>query len=83
MEMLLDSSIISIWNILLTIVLAIVGWTAKEKSDEIQRLSILLNKTREEIAGNNVTQAEVDKIMEHIDARFNKLEDKINQLIAR
>jgi archaellum component FlaC len=83
MEMLMDSSIISVWNILLTIVLAIVGWTAKEKSDEIQRLSILLNKTREEIAGNNVTQAEVDKIMEHIDARFNKLEDKINQLIAR
>jgi archaellum component FlaC len=79
----MDSSIISVWNILLTIVLAIVGWTAKEKSDEIQRLSILLNKTREEIAGNNVTQAEVDKIMEHIDARFNKLEDKINQLIAR
>jgi archaellum component FlaC len=83
MEMLMDSSIISVWNILLTIVLAIVGWTAKEKSDEIQRLSILLNKTREEIAGNNVTQAEIDKIMEHIDARFNKLEDKINQLIAR
>ena len=83
MEMLMDSSIISVWNILLTIVLAIVGWTAKEKSDEIQRLSILLNRTREEIAGNNVTQAEVDKIMEHIDARFNKLEDKINQLIAR
>ena len=79
----MDSSIISVWNILLTIVLAIVGWTAKEKSDEIQRLSILLNKTREEIAGNNVTQAEIDKIMEHIDARFNKLEDKINQLIAR
>ena len=83
MEMLMENSIISVWNILLTIVLAIVGWTAKEKSDEIQRLSILLNKTREEIAGNNVTQAEVDKIMEHIDARFNKLEDKINQLIAR
>jgi len=68
---------------LLTVVIAIVGWTAKEKSDEIQRLSILLNRTREEIAGNNVTQAEIDKIMEHIDARFNKLEDKINQLIAK
>ena len=83
MEMLMESSIISIWNILLTIILAIVGWTAKEKSNEIQRISILLNRTREEIAGNNVTQAEVDKIMEHIDARFNRLEDKINQLIAK
>ena len=79
----MESSIISIWNILLTIILAIVGWTAKEKSNEIQRISILLNRTREEIAGNNVTQAEVDKIMEHIDARFNRLEDKINQLIAK
>jgi hypothetical protein len=83
MEMLIESSIISVWNILLTIILAIVGWTAKEKSNEIQRISILLNRTREEIAGNNVTQAEVDKIMEHIDARFNRLEDKINQLIAK
>ena len=79
----MEASMMSVWNILLTIVLAIVGWTAKEKSDEIQRLSILLNRTREEIAGNNVTQAEIDKIMEHIDARFNKLEDKINQLIAK
>ena len=83
MEMLMDNSFISVWNVLLTIVLAVVGWTAKEKSDEIQRLNILINRTREEIAGNNVTQAEIDKIMEHIDARFNKLEDKINQLIAR
>jgi len=83
MEMLMESSIISVWNILLTIILAIIGWTAKEKSNEIQRISILLNRTREEIAGNNVTQAEVDKIMEHIDARFNRLEDKINQLIAK
>jgi hypothetical protein len=79
----MEASLISIWNVLLTVILAIVGWTAKEKSDEIQRLSILLNRTREEIAGNNVTQAEIDKIMEHIDARFNKLEDKINQLIAK
>lgn len=79
----MDNSILQIWNVLLSIILAIVGWTAKEKSDEIQRLSILLNRTREEIAGNNVTQAEIDKIMEHIDAKFNKLEDKIDQLIAR
>ena len=83
MEMLMENSILQIWNVLLSIILAIVGWTAKEKSNEIQRLSILLNRTREEIAGNNVTQAEIDKIMEHIDAKFNKLEDKIDQLIAR
>jgi hypothetical protein len=41
----------------------------------------LLNKTREEVARENVTQAEVDRIMQHIDQRFNKLESKIDQLI--
>ena len=75
--------VIMIWNIVITLVMAVVGFFLKEKFNEIQRLNILLNKTREEIAGNNVTQAEIDKVMEHIDSRFNRLEDKINQLMAR
>lgn len=75
--------IIMIWNIVITIVMAVVGFFIKEKFNEIQRLSILLNRTREEIARDSVTQAEIDKILDHIDQRFNKLEDKINQLIAR
>ena len=53
----------------------------KEKVSELSRLNILINKTREEVARDNVTQAEIDRILEHIDARFNRLEDKINQLI--
>ena len=75
--------IIMIWNIVITIVMAVVGFFIKEKFNEIQRLSILLNRTREENARDSVTQAEIDKILDHIDQRFNKLEDKINQLIAR
>jgi archaellum component FlaC len=83
-EMLMDMrEIIMIWNIIITIIMAVVGFFLKEKFNEIQRLSILLNRTREEIARDSVTQAEVDKILDHIDQRFNKLEDKINQLIAR
>ena len=54
-----------------------------EKFAELARISILLNKTREEVARDNVTKAEVDRIVEHIDARFNKLENKIDQLISR
>lgn len=70
-----------LWNMVLTILLGVLAYMGKEKFDEIQRLNILLNKTREEIARDNVTQAEIDKIMEHIDARFNKLESKIDLLI--
>jgi hypothetical protein len=35
------------------------------------------------VARDNVTQAEIDKVMDHIDQRFNKLESKIDQLIKR
>ena len=75
--------ILMLWNMGLTLTIGVVGFFLKEKFSEIQRLNILLNRTREEIAGNNVTQAEIDKVMEHIDSRFNRLEDKINQLMAK
>ncbi len=72
-----------LWNMVLTALLGVLAYVGHEKASEIQRLSILLNKTREEVARDNVTQAEIDKLVEHIDARFNRLEDKINQLIQR
>mgnify|MGYP003704587137 CR=1 FL=1 len=72
-----------IWNTLLTAFLGVIAYMYKEKADELARIQILLNRTREEIARDNVTQAELDKMLTHIDARFNKLEDKINQLIAK
>ena len=70
-----------LWNAGLSLAGVLVGLWAREKSAELARLNILLNKTREEVARDNVTQAEIDKIMVHIDQRFNKLEAKIDQLI--
>ena len=70
-----------LWTGGLTIFMALIGYIMHEKFNELGRISILLNRTREEVARDNVTKAEVDRIMEHIDARFNKLESKIDQLI--
>ena len=70
-----------LWNVVLTALLGVLAYIGHDKASEIQRLNILLNKTREEVARDNVTQAEIDKIMAHIDQRFNKLEVKIDQLI--
>ena len=70
-----------VWNVVLSTFLAVLGWVLKEKSEELQRLQVLLNKTREEIARDNVTQAELDKIVAHIDARFDKLTDKLDMII--
>jgi hypothetical protein len=72
-----------LWTGGLTIFMALIGYIMHEKFNELGRISILLNRTREEVARDNVTKAEVDRIMEHIDARFNKLESKIDQLIQR
>jgi len=63
------------------LVVGLIGYMMNEKFRELNRISILLNKTREEVARDNVTQAEVDRITNHIDQRFNKLEAKIDQLI--
>jgi len=73
----------TIWSGALTVLIGLIGYIMNEKFRELSRVTILLNKTREEIARDNVTQAEVDRIVEHIDARFNKLENKIDQLISR
>jgi archaellum component FlaC len=72
---------VAVWNILLTTFIGLIGWNMREKSEELSRLQILLNKTREEIARDNVTQNEIDKIVDHIDARFDKLNDKIDAFI--
>ena len=73
----------AVWSAILTLLISILGYVMNEKFRELARVTILLNKTREEVARDNVTQAEVDRITSHIDQRFNKLEEKIDQLIRQ
>jgi len=78
----MDSNfIVMLWNFGLTLLLAVLGFVAKEKSSELARLNILLNRTREEIARDNVTNQEIDKLVHHMDSRFNKIETKLDKLI--
>ena len=67
----------------LTLFTGFFAYIAHEKFAELARVTILLNKTREEIARDNVTNAEVERITDHIDQRFNRLEAKIDQLISQ
>jgi CHASE3 domain sensor protein len=70
-----------IWSAILSAAMAGLWFFIREKFEELQRISILVNKTREEVARDYVTQAEVQRITDHIDQRFNRLEAKIDQLI--
>ena len=72
-----------VWSAILSLLISLLAYMMNEKFRELARISILLNKTREEVARDNVTQAEIDRITSHIDQRFNKLEEKIDQLIRQ
>jgi hypothetical protein len=76
-------NMMELWTGGLTIFMALIGYIMHEKFNELSRISILLNRTREEVARDNVTKAEVERIVEHMDARFNKLESKIDELIRK
>jgi hypothetical protein len=71
----------TLWSAGLSIVTGILSFVIKEKFNDIRRIEVLLNKTREELARDYTTNAEVQRITDHIDQRFNRLEAKIDQLI--
>jgi predicted DNA-binding protein YlxM (UPF0122 family) len=71
-----------LWNIGLTALLGIVGWVLKEKSDEINRLQILINRTREEIAKEYVTKAEVHADINRVLDRLDRLDEKLDRLMG-
>ena len=73
-----------LWNAVLSFFVAGMGLMLKGKMDELNRLSILLNKTREEVARDHITRKEVDdkvdRIVERFDDGFKRLETKIDRL---
>ncbi len=72
-----------LWNALLSFTSGLGLWLLKVMWDELHRIQVLLNKTREEIARDNITKEEIDRISHHLDQRFNKLEQKIDNLMQR
>lgn len=70
-----------LWNALLTTLLGLVGWTLKTKSEEIDRLQILLNRTREEIAKEYVTKVDVHHDINRVLDRLDRLEGKLDAVI--
>ena len=74
-------SLMQFWNAGLTLVLGIIGFFVKEKFNELDRMQVLLNKTREEMAREYITKTEVRSDMEQIIARFDKLEAKLDRFI--
>jgi predicted DNA-binding protein YlxM (UPF0122 family) len=72
---------VMVWNTVLSVLLGLLSWILKEKSNEVQRLQVLLNRTREEIAKEYVTKAEVHADINRVLDRLDRLEVKLDRLM--
>ena len=71
----------NVWNIILTAGLGLLSWVLKEKADELSRVTILLNRTREEIAKEYVTKVEVHADINRVLDRLDRLDEKLDRLM--
>lgn len=71
----------TIWNLVLSGVLTGLGYMLKEKSEELKRIEILLNKTREEVAKEYVTKVDVHLDINRVLDRLDRMEQKLDAVI--
>jgi uncharacterized membrane protein len=69
-----------LWNVVLSAIVGVMVFMLKSKFDELQRISILLNKTREEVARDHITRQEFRADMQQLMDRFDRLERKLDRL---
>ena len=71
-----------VWNTVLTVLLGVLAYLMVSKFTELDRLNILLNKTREEMARDHITRAEFRADMTQLMDRFDRIERKIDAMIG-
>jgi hypothetical protein len=72
-----------IWNTVLTLLIGVVGFFMASKFKELDRISILLNRTREEVARDHITRSEFRQDMKELIERFDRIELKIDNLRSK
>ena len=72
-----------VWNAFITLILAPLLFSIRKNETELKRLDILLNKTREEIPSKYVTKEDQENDISRLFERLDKLDEKIDKLIAQ
>jgi len=85
----------TVWTSALTIIMALMGMVIRSRDkeiegvrldqgkdrEELQRLQVLLNRTREEVAKEYVTKVEVHADINRVLVRLEQLDAKLDRLI--
>jgi len=72
-----------IWSSILTAAISLLAWTFKTKADQVNKLQEQLMATREQIAREYVTKAEVHADMNRVIDRLEALDAKLDRLMER
>jgi len=72
-----------LWNIILSVATGAIGLIVKNLFDELKRIQILVNKTREELPKEYVTKAQLDADINRIFDRLDRLEIKLDKLMEK
>jgi predicted DNA-binding protein YlxM (UPF0122 family) len=70
-----------VWNGILTFAFGLLGWVLRNYVEELKRVTILLNRTREEIAKEYVTKGEVHADINRVMSRLEALDAKLDRLL--
>jgi hypothetical protein len=72
-----------LWSLILSVATAAIGFIVKNLFDEVKRIQILINKTREELPKEYVTRAQLDADINRVFDRLDRLEIKIDKLMEK
>ena len=67
-----------IWNLIITVIIAPLGFLIRNVLSEQKRLDILVNKTREEIAKDYATREQIEADFVRIQNTLNKIDEKLD-----
>jgi len=70
-----------LWSLGLSAALGLIGWVLKNHVEEVKRLQILLNRTREEVAKDYVTKTDVASSVNMLVTRIDNLDRKIDDIL--
>lgn len=70
-------------DLLIGLIIAVGGWWCKTQHEELKRITVLLNRTREEVAKEYVSVNRQQSDMDRVIDRLDRLEGKLDRLIEK
>jgi hypothetical protein len=70
-----------LWNFILTVGAAGFGWWIINQANELKRLEILLNRTREEVARDYIQKDDLERAMKPLMDSIEKIDGKLDDFL--